>query len=44
MSDISTPTFDYGHGGGREPYPAWTSERVIPLSKEYVTPRLPNLR
>jgi len=36
MSDTSAPTFDYGHGSPREPYPAWTSERQIPLSKEFV--------
>jgi hypothetical protein len=27
---------DYGATTVREPYPAWTSERQIPLSKEYV--------
>ena len=37
MSDASGPTFDYGHGSTMEPYPAWTSERQIPLSKEFVT-------
>lgn len=36
VSDISNPTVDYGAAGVREPYPAWTSERQIPLSKEYV--------
>lgn len=43
MSDISAPTFDYGHGSTREPYPAWTSERQIPLSKEFVHPSLADL-
>ncbi|KAF9463251.1 1,3-beta-glucan synthase [Collybia nuda] len=34
-SDSSTPTFiDYG--GAREAYPAWSSERQIPLSKEEI--------
>jgi 1,3-beta-glucan synthase len=36
-SEMSTPTFnDYGPSGAREPYPAWSAERQIPLSKEYV--------
>ena len=35
VSDISN-TYEYGGPGVREPYPAWTSERQIPLSKEYV--------
>jgi len=37
VSDISNPTADYGAAGIREPYPAWTSERQIPLSKECVS-------
>lgn len=41
-SDASAPTFDFGHGP-REPYPAWTSERQIPLSKEFVHHSLANL-
>ncbi|KAG8834634.1 1,3-beta-D-glucan synthase [Serendipita sp. 399] len=36
LSDISNPTIDYGAAGIREPYPAWTSERQIPLSKEEI--------
>jgi 1,3-beta-glucan synthase len=38
VSESSTPTFigDYGQSGGREPYPAWTAERQIPLSKEEI--------
>ncbi|KAG8836815.1 1,3-beta-D-glucan synthase [Serendipita sp. 400] len=36
LSDISNPTIDYGAAGVREPYPAWTSERQIPLSKEEI--------
>ncbi|KAI0311204.1 1-3-beta-glucan synthase [Amylostereum chailletii] len=40
MSDASGPTLnDYGatqYGGVREPYPAWGSERQIPLSKEEI--------
>ena len=37
-SDSSTPTFvDYGgSAGAREAYPAWNSERQIPLSKEEI--------
>jgi 1,3-beta-glucan synthase len=37
-SDSSTPTFvDYGGpAGAREAYPAWSSERQIPLSKEEI--------
>ena len=37
-SDSSTPTFvDYGGpAGAREAYPAWSSERHIPLSKEEI--------
>ncbi|KAG7451544.1 1,3-beta-glucan synthase [Guyanagaster necrorhizus] len=35
-SESSTPTFiDYGQGG-RDAYPAWSSERQIPLSKEEI--------
>lgn len=36
--DSSTPTFmDYGvPAGAREAYPAWSSERQIPLSKEEI--------
>ncbi|KAG8960155.1 hypothetical protein FRC00_000821 [Tulasnella sp. 408] len=34
-SDYSTAQYgDYGPSGSREPYPAWTAERQIPLSKE----------
>ncbi|EIN14554.1 1,3-beta-glucan synthase [Punctularia strigosozonata HHB-11173 SS5] len=37
ISESSTPTFvDYGPTNGREPYPAWTAERQIPLSKEEI--------
>ncbi|RDB28250.1 1,3-beta-glucan synthase component FKS1 [Hypsizygus marmoreus] len=38
QSDSSTPTFmDYGGpAGAREAYPAWSSERQIPLSKEEI--------
>jgi hypothetical protein len=37
-SDSSTPTFvDYGGpAGAREAYPAWSTERHIPLSKEEI--------
>ncbi|KAG9034938.1 1,3-beta-D-glucan synthase [Tulasnella sp. JGI-2019a] len=36
-SEMSTPGFvDYGPSGSREPYPAWSSERQIPLSKEEI--------
>jgi 1,3-beta-glucan synthase len=37
-SGASTPTFaDYGPAANvREPYPAWSSERQIPLSKEEI--------
>lgn len=35
VSDISN-TVDYAAASVREPYPAWTSERQIPLSKESV--------
>lgn len=37
-SDSSTPTFvDYGGpAGAREAYPAWSSDRQIPLSKEEI--------
>ncbi|KAI0356840.1 1,3-beta-glucan synthase [Trametes cingulata] len=37
ISESSTPTF-IGHDGvsAREPYPAWSSERQIPLSKEEI--------
>lgn len=35
ISESSTPTYvDYGTG--RDPYPAWSSERQIPLSKEEI--------
>jgi hypothetical protein len=37
VSDISNTAADYGAAGVREPYPAWTSERQIPLSKECVS-------
>jgi len=34
---ISDGTYDYAQASSvREPYPAWTNEREIPLSKEYV--------
>ncbi|KAI0059937.1 1-3-beta-glucan synthase [Artomyces pyxidatus] len=40
LSDSSAPTLgDFGasqYGGVREPYPAWSSERQIPLSKEEI--------
>nr|QCR99115.1 1,3-beta-D-glucan synthase [Grifola frondosa] len=37
VSESSTPTFiDHNGSGGREPYPAWSSERQIPLSKEEI--------
>ena len=35
LSASSTPTFIDGPHG-REPYPAWSSERQIPLSKEEI--------
>ncbi|KAG8702002.1 1,3-beta-D-glucan synthase, partial [Ceratobasidium sp. 394] len=36
-SEVSTPTFnDYAPGAPREPYPAWGSDRQIPLSKEEI--------
>ncbi|KIY71346.1 glycosyltransferase family 48 protein [Cylindrobasidium torrendii FP15055 ss-10] len=37
QSDSSTPTFaDYSGSAGRDAYPAWSSERSIPLSKEEI--------
>ncbi|THH32853.1 hypothetical protein EUX98_g1321 [Antrodiella citrinella] len=37
ISESSTPTFiDSGPAGAREAYPAWSSERQIPLSKEEI--------
>ncbi len=37
ISESSTPTFvDHNGVSGREPYPAWSSERQIPLSKEEI--------
>ena len=36
QSVLSDGTYDYAQASVREPYPAWTSERQIPLSKEYV--------
>ncbi len=38
QSESSTPTFvDYGaSAGGRDAYPAWSTERNIPLSKEEI--------
>ena len=37
ISESSTPTiFDGGPAGAREAYPAWSSERQIPLSKEEI--------
>lgn len=37
LSESATPTFtDYGASGTREPYPAWSSDRQIPLSKEEI--------
>ncbi|OCH86741.1 1,3-beta-glucan synthase [Obba rivulosa] len=36
ISESSTPTFVDSSGGLREPYPAWSSERQIPLSKEEI--------
>ncbi|KAG8850376.1 1,3-beta-D-glucan synthase [Tulasnella sp. 330] len=36
-SEPSTPGFvDSGHSASREPYPAWSAERQIPLSKEEI--------
>ncbi|KDQ20392.1 glycosyltransferase family 48 protein [Botryobasidium botryosum FD-172 SS1] len=32
----STPFPDYGPSGVREPYPSWSAERQIPLSKEEI--------
>lgn len=36
MSEASTPTFIDSAAGTREPYPSWSSERQIPLSKEEI--------
>ena len=36
FSEASTPTFVDSTPGHREPYPAWSSERQIPLSKEEI--------
>ena len=38
LSEATTPTYmDYGlPPGAREPYPAWSAERSIPLSKEEI--------
>ena len=38
LSESSAPTFgDFGAAQyGREPYPAWSAERQIPLSKEEI--------
>ena len=37
MTDSTVPTYsDYGAPSIREPYPAWSSERNIPLSKEEI--------
>lgn len=37
ISESSTPTFiDHNGVSVREPYPAWSSERQIPLSKEEI--------
>ncbi|THG95112.1 hypothetical protein EW026_g6480 [Hermanssonia centrifuga] len=37
FSEASTPTYlDSSPSGIREPYPAWTSDRQIPLSKEEI--------
>ncbi|KAK7680380.1 1,3-beta-D-glucan synthase [Cerrena zonata] len=37
ISESSTPTFiEHGPAGAREAYPAWSSERQIPLSKEEI--------
>ena len=36
ISEASTPTFMDSGPGSREPYPAWGSERQIPLSKEEI--------
>lgn len=36
VSEASTPTFVDSAGILREPYPAWGSERDIPLSKEEI--------
>jgi 1,3-beta-glucan synthase len=36
---VAPPFSEFGgpeYGGGREPYPAWSSERQIPLSKEEI--------
>lgn len=36
ISESSTPTFVDHTGAVREPYPAWSAERQIPLSKEEI--------
>lgn len=36
ISESSTPTFVDHNGVVREPYPAWSAERQIPLSKEEI--------
>lgn len=37
QSESSTPTFfDYGQAAARDAYPAWSTERQIPLSKEEI--------
>ena len=36
VSDSSTPTIVDFSGGGRDAYPAWSTERQIPLSKEEI--------
>ncbi len=36
LSEATTPTYDFPSGVAREPYPAWTPERQIPLSKEEI--------
>ena len=37
LSESTTPTYtDYAGPSVREPYPAWSAERNIPLSKEEI--------
>lgn len=36
LSEVATVYTDYGPPGSREPYPAWSAERAIPLSKEEI--------
>lgn len=37
LAESTTPTYtEYGGPGVREPYPAWSGDRQIPLSKEEI--------